>query len=101
MTSGDRILPATIAHLLGAPIAPVSITSQSTQAPQPVSTITSRDEFFPLREYKKRMEREYIEKVLAYTEGSVAEAARILDLDRTHLHLKMVQLGIKSNSKNL
>jgi DNA-binding NtrC family response regulator len=46
-----------------------------------------------LREFRRRSEREYIEHVLRHTEWNVTAAARLLGLQRTYLHRKMVDLG--------
>jgi two-component system nitrogen regulation response regulator NtrX len=51
--------------------------------------------FLPLKQWRAIKEKEYIERVLLSTNGSVTKAAEILDLDRTYLH----QL-IKKNMKN-
>ena len=48
-----------------------------------------------LREHKLHAERNYIEKVLAMTDGNVSAAARRLDVGRTHLHQRMSILGIR------
>jgi DNA-binding NtrC family response regulator len=48
-----------------------------------------------LSEVRRRVEREHIERVLARTGWNVTAAARILELSRTHLHDKMVTLGIE------
>lgn len=44
------------------------------------------DSFLPLKQWRTIKEKEYIEKVLQFTGGSVTKAAEILDLDRTYLH---------------
>ena len=48
----------------------------------------------PLREFRRAVEREYIERALRATGGNVAAAARQLGLARTHLHQKIVALGV-------
>lgn len=48
----------------------------------------------PLKEYRKRLESKYIEQVLALVEGSVTRAAQLLEVDRSHLHQKLKELGI-------
>jgi two-component system nitrogen regulation response regulator NtrX len=48
----------------------------------------------PFRQFKSECEREYIEAVLQRCGWSVTEAARALGLHRTHLHAKVLALGI-------
>ena len=48
----------------------------------------------PLREFRTQCEKEYIEAVLRRTNWNVSRAAQLLDVQRTHLHEKMVSLGI-------
>jgi DNA-binding NtrC family response regulator len=48
----------------------------------------------PLRDLRRAVEREYIERALRATGGNVAAAARQLGLARTHLHQKIVALGV-------
>ena len=48
----------------------------------------------PLREFRTRCEREYVEHVLRRTAWNVAETARRLGLRRTYLHEKIGQLGL-------
>jgi DNA-binding NtrC family response regulator len=43
------------------------------------------------------MERQYIQSVLALTEGSITKAAQLLKIDRTYLHQKLAQLNSKSD----
>ena len=55
----------------------------------------------PFREFKSLAEEQYIRRVLATTEWNVAAAARVLELQRTHLHQKMAQLSItRPNSES-
>ena len=49
----------------------------------------------PLREFKARCEREYIESVLQRTRWNVSAAARLLDVQRTYLHQKIHALGTR------
>jgi two-component system, NtrC family, nitrogen regulation response regulator NtrX len=49
----------------------------------------------PLREFKEQCEREYIEAVLRRTNWNVSEAARLLQIQRTYLHQKLVALKIE------
>jgi len=48
----------------------------------------------PLREARARFEAVYIERVLERCEGNVSQAARVLGIERSHLHRKIRQLGI-------
>jgi DNA-binding NtrC family response regulator len=49
----------------------------------------------PLREFKARCEKEYIERVLKRTNWNFAAAARLLEIQRTYLHQKAAALGIR------
>ncbi|MDP8208038.1 MAG: sigma-54 dependent transcriptional regulator [Candidatus Electryonea clarkiae] len=69
---------------------------------QPVSTIvsSSKTSSLPpvgtaLAEVRTQAEKTYLEAVLKYTQGNVSEAARLVGLERTHLHKKLSSLGIK------
>ena len=55
--------------------------------------VQSAEEVLPLKEFKRRMERQYIQSVLALTEGSITKAAQLLKIDRTYLHQKLAQLN--------
>jgi two-component system nitrogen regulation response regulator NtrX len=48
----------------------------------------------PLKEFKHRAEREYLARVLRETGGNVAAAARLLGVQRTHLHQRLVALDV-------
>ena len=50
--------------------------------------------FAPLREFKQQCEKEYLEMVLHHTNWNVSEAARILGVQRPHLHQKLNQLAV-------
>jgi DNA-binding NtrC family response regulator len=52
-------------------------------------------EVIPLRAFKTQCEKEYIESVLRRTDWNVSRAAELLDVQRTHLHQKLVALGIE------
>jgi len=49
----------------------------------------------PLREFRARCEKEYIEGVLRRTGWNVSAAARLLGIRRTHLHQKLNDLGTR------
>jgi DNA-binding NtrC family response regulator len=74
-----------------------------TGAPQTTATGTGAtmlrfaagDPVLPLREFRARCEKEYIEAVLRQTGWNVSAAARLLELGRTHLHQKLAELGTK------
>jgi DNA-binding NtrC family response regulator len=46
-----------------------------------------------LREFRAACEKEYIEAVLRHVGWNVSAAARMLDISRTHLHVKLQELG--------
>ena len=48
-----------------------------------------------LRDFKTQCEKEYIESVLLRTRWNVSAAARQLDIQRTYLHQKISNLGIR------
>jgi len=48
----------------------------------------------PLRDFKERCEKEYIESVLRRTNWNFVQAARLLDIQRTYLHQKIAALEI-------
>jgi len=58
------------------------------------------DKVLSLKEFKNKVEKEYIESVLASCEGSVTRAAQLLHIDRTYLHQKMIHHGIGSKDTN-
>jgi len=53
-----------------------------------------RGPLLPLKEFKHQAEREYLARVLRETRGNVAAAARLLGVQRTHLHQRLVALGV-------
>jgi two-component system nitrogen regulation response regulator NtrX len=48
-----------------------------------------------LADVRAAAEKRYLEAVLAKTDGNVSEAARLVGLERTHLHKKLNALGVK------
>ena len=48
-----------------------------------------------LHDYKKKMEREFLIKNLKKSNGSISQAARFLDIERTYLHRKILEHDIK------
>lgn len=54
----------------------------------------SRDDILPLKEFKKQIERSYIQSVLTLSEQSVTAAAKILGLSRGYLYQKLNELDI-------
>ncbi len=48
----------------------------------------------PLREARAEFERRYIASVLEHCDGNVSRAARVLGLERSHLHRKLRQLKV-------
>lgn len=84
LSAGERILQEHVQAILG-PSSPRKIQKADSE------------EFVSLKEFKRRTEKEYIESVLAFTQGSVTKAAQLLQIDRTYLHQKMTNHNIKSN----
>ncbi len=52
-------------------------------------------ELISLKDYKNQIEREYILNVLKTTQGSISEAAEVLQIERTYLHKKIGDYNIK------
>lgn len=52
-----------------------------------------------LSDVRTEAERRYLEAVLDHADGNVSEAARIVGLERTHLHKKLVALGVKKGKE--
>ena len=48
-----------------------------------------------LADVRSAAEKRYLEAVLEQTGGNVSEAARLVGLERTHLHKKLASLGVK------
>jgi len=49
----------------------------------------------PLREFKARSEKQYLESVLDRTGWNISAAARLLGIQRTYLHQKLAVLGCR------
>lgn len=50
-----------------------------------------------LKEYRKQVETKYIAHILGLAGGSVTKSAQILEIDRSHLHQKLKDLGIQNS----
>jgi DNA-binding NtrC family response regulator len=57
-------------------------------------TRLSSGDIVPFQRFKVECQREYLEAVLQRTGWNVSTAARLLDLQRTHVHAKLVALGL-------
>jgi two-component system nitrogen regulation response regulator NtrX len=55
----------------------------------------SRHPTLSLKDFKSQCEKEYIESVLRRTRWNVSAAARLLEIQRTYLHQKISNLGIR------
>ena len=69
-----------------------------TEIPALETGLVRLDERHPtlsLRDFKSQCEKEYIESVLRRTNWNVSAAARLLDIQRTYLHQKISNLGIR------
>ena len=58
----------------------------------------SDGEDYTLKKYREVLEREYIIKQIKKYNGNITEVAKALGVDRTHLHKKMTQYGLKRDS---
>lgn len=68
------------------------------ETPVPETGLVRLNERHPalsLRDFKTQCEKEYIESVLRRTNWNVSAAARQLDIQRTYLHQKIANLGIR------
>ena len=84
--------PLTIDQL---PTAIATATKPSDKRETGIIRVDASAGILPLRLFKMQCEKEYIESVLLRTNWNVSRAAELLDLQRTHLHQKMVSLGIE------
>ncbi|MBC7188510.1 MAG: sigma-54-dependent Fis family transcriptional regulator [Calditrichaeota bacterium] len=53
-----------------------------------------RGQIMPLAEAWRQFERAYIRRALVACRGNVSETARLLQINRSHLHVKMRELGV-------
>ncbi|MBC7186126.1 MAG: hypothetical protein H5U38_03725 [Calditrichaeota bacterium] len=53
-----------------------------------------RGQIMPLAEAWRQFERAYIRRALVACRGNVSETARLLQINRSHLHVKMKELGV-------
>ncbi len=73
---------------------PAGIRDPSAAGPIPASADPFEGPIQPFRRFKELAEERYIRRVLAHTDWNVTAAARLLELQRTHLHQKMASLSI-------
>ena len=57
---------------------------------------TDNDEITPLKDFRKKIETEYIGKVLGKCGGNITEAAKILDISRRQLFNKVIEYNLKT-----
>ncbi len=57
--------------------------------------LLGNDGFLPLREARARFEKLYIREALRRCGGNVSQAARLLGVERSHLHRKLRQLDVE------
>jgi len=85
LNRGDEVSEAEVQQALGT-------AAGADHAPAPT---TSNALFgLPLREAREQFERDYLEYHLARTAGNVAEVAKLVGMERTHLYRKLKQLGL-------
>jgi two-component system nitrogen regulation response regulator NtrX len=81
------------------PITPDQLPSTVMQESPPRETglvrLTDPTTLLPLRDFKEQCEKEYIESVLRRTNWNFTAAAKLLDIQRTHLHQKVTALKIE------
>jgi DNA-binding NtrC family response regulator len=74
---------------------PPSLGPAATESGGTLLRFAAGDPVLPLKDFRSRCEKEYIEAVLRQTGWNVSATARLLGLGRTHLHQKMHELGTK------
>jgi DNA-binding NtrC family response regulator len=83
----------------GDPILPDQLPSNLFTPARPLETgllrLPEASLVVPLRDFKNRCEREYVEAVLHRTRWNFSAAARLLDVQRTYLHQKVKMLGLR------
>jgi two-component system nitrogen regulation response regulator NtrX len=73
----------------------VKVLGLANLSPGPASKIegeSAMQTFLPFKEYKLKMEDEYLQKVLHFVGGSITQAAQVLKIDRSYLHQKLNNL---------
>jgi two-component system, NtrC family, nitrogen regulation response regulator NtrX len=73
---------------------PLSIMQDEPSSETGILRLVETAEVIPLRDFKEKCEREYIETVLRRTNWNFVEAAKMLDIQRTYLHQKISSLAI-------
>ena len=81
--------PLTLEHL------PSSLFSEMPSQETGLVRLGNNPPTLSLRDFKTQCEKEYIESVLLRTRWNVSAAARHLDIQRTYLHQKISNLGIR------
>jgi two-component system, NtrC family, nitrogen regulation response regulator NtrX len=88
--SGERI---TLADL------PDQIATQKV-SPAVIPTFGTGGQRLPLREFRERVERQYIADTLNENDWNISRTAQILGIERTNLHKKLKALGLSRNDEN-
>jgi len=86
LNADQRILKEHLQNIMG--LSPRQAKAFANTPPQELEASLS------LKEFKRGAEKQYIEKILNKTSGSVSKAAQLLQIDRTYLHQKMLNHGI-------
>lgn len=73
---------------------PLSIVQDEPSSETGMLRLVETAAVIPLRDFKEKCEREYIETVLRRTNWNFVEAAKLLDIQRTYLHQKISSLAI-------
>ena len=71
---------------------PLEIKSNS----ETLEAVTASDSL-SWKAYRQAMEKSFLTKQLERHGGNVSACAKALDMDRSHLHKKLTQLGVKSS----
>jgi DNA-binding NtrC family response regulator len=95
-----RNLAERLAVFAGDPLTAEDLPSAFQQAQPEASAetgmlrLTENFPVVPLKQFKGETERDYLEAVLRRTGWNISAAAKLLDIQRTHLHQKISALGI-------
>jgi len=91
LLSSDTMSRELIADILGHVPARDGLETSGTGEPDLPRTL---DEAVHLKDYRRQMEGRYVGHVLRLADGSVTKAAKVLGVDRSHLHQKLKDLGL-------
>ena len=68
---------------------------QGEPVPIEKTSVVGENAVLPLKDHKDRAERDHTARALMLKGGNVSAAARLLEVSRTHLHQRIVTLGVR------